>query len=75
MTGAEWADIIGAGNDAFLRTYSTITQKPVATVYPTSVMGALGGPIAERSGMGALGGSALIVVLAVVVGAVLILKK
>ncbi len=72
MTGAEWADIISAGNDAFLRTYSTVTQKPVATVYPNSVMGALVGT--QSQAVNALSGAGILIVLAVVVGGVLILR-
>jgi hypothetical protein len=72
MTGAEWADIIGASNDAFLRTYSTITQKPIAG---TSLMNQTIGADLGSTRMASLGSAGILVVLAVVVGAVLILKK
>ena len=72
MTGSEWADIISAGNDAFLRTYSTVTQKPVATVYPNSVMGALVGSSSQP--INAIGGAGIILALAVIVGAVVIFR-
>ncbi len=73
MTGSEWADIIGASNDAFLRTYSTVTQKPIAP--SGSLLGMTTGADLSGGRMATLGSGAILIVLAVVVGAVLILKK
>lgn len=76
MTGAEWADVIQAGTGSFLQVYSTVTQKPIATQRPSSVMDVITGTDLGTAGrVGALGGTTTLVLLAVVVGAVVIFAR
>lgn len=75
MTGSEWAEIIMAGNQAFLMDYATITQKPIQTTRPSSVMGVLTGSDLSTGGQtSGIAGSSIVVLVALVIGAVLIFK-
>lgn len=76
--GTNWAAIINAANTTALTWYSTVTQKPIQSGAPPTVMRNVfgtdfgGGPTIEGQTFGALGP---ILVLAIVVGGVVLLVK
>lgn len=74
MDGSDWADIIQAGTGSFLQVYSTVTQKPIAQPRPNSMMEAVVGADYASGSRAGLGGSAVLVLLVVVVGAIVIFK-
>ena len=75
MTNDELIGVIMAGNDAALRWYSTVTEKPMATQRPASVMGGVFGAdfgSAGPSAQGPMSGGVLIGLVIVAVAAVFI---
>ena len=74
MDGSDWADIIQAGTGSFLQVYSTVTQKPIAQQRPNSMMEAVVGADYASGRSAGIGGSAVLVLVAVIVGAVFIFK-
>lgn len=79
MDGKQLADVIGVANQSALQWYSTVTQKPVATGGPGSMMQNVFGTD-FRGGPTVIGQTAspiglVLVIAIVVVGAVLIARR
>jgi hypothetical protein len=78
--GTNWGDVIGMASQSALQWYSTVTQKPVQSGRPGSLMGNvfgadLGSGSGTTIGVAASPIASLLVVAVIVVGVVLIIKR
>lgn len=78
--GTNWGDVIGMASQSALQWYSTVTQKPVQSGRPPSLMGNvfgsdLGSGSGTTFGTAASPVASLLVVAVIVVGIVLLVRR